>query len=303
MTDKRRNVLILLLVGALLAASAVVITTQRTVLGLDLRGGVELVYEAQPTKQATVTPESIDRSIDIMRERVDTLGVAEPEIAAIGNQQIQVSLPDVTDAERAIRLVGSTAQLYFYDWEQNVVGPDGRPDPTNFDVTGGPNAGDGQNALSHFDAVIRASRRPAQNQRTATTGTQYYLVDRARERVLRGPEQQRDDLTSDDPAPRGSSVVEVQEGTKLVRAETPPNGSPPDRWFVLNDDPGLLGTEIENPEQNFDQGAGGTGQPIVTFDFTDEGRRKWQQVTREIAQRGQSFVPSTGEIVSDELKR
>ena len=44
------------------------------------------------------------------------------------------------------------------------------------------------------------------------------------------------------------------------------------------------------PEQNFDNGAGGRGQPDVTFDFTDAGRKKWQKTTRAIAQRGQAAL-------------
>ena len=82
MTDRRRNLLILLLVAGLLVASLAVIATKPTRQGLDLKGGVSLVYEAKPTRFSAVTSDSINRTIDIMRERVDTLGVAEPEIRA-----------------------------------------------------------------------------------------------------------------------------------------------------------------------------------------------------------------------------
>ena len=66
-----------------------------------------------------------------MRERVDQLGVAEPEIQQAGGDQINVALPDVSNLDEAIKQVGTVAQLAFYDWELNVIGPDGRPDPTN----------------------------------------------------------------------------------------------------------------------------------------------------------------------------
>jgi len=56
---------------------------------------------------------------------------------------------------------------------------------------------------------------------------------------------------------------------------------------VLADQPALSGLEIKNPEQNFDNGPGGTGAPNVTFEFTDKGGKAWQKTTREIAQRGQ----------------
>ncbi|HEX2129254.1 MAG TPA: protein translocase subunit SecF, partial [Solirubrobacterales bacterium] len=58
------------------------------------------------------------------------------------------------------------------------------------------------------------------------------------------------------------------------------------------DAPGLSGDEIENPEQNFDQT---TNQPNVTFDFTDEGREAFHEVTREIANRGlESYFEEVG---------
>ena len=122
MSTRRRNLFVILLMLGLLAASAVVILTKETRLGLDLKGGVELVYQGEPTPQSEVTPEAIDRAIDIIRERVDQLGVAEPEIQRLGSDQISVGLPGVKDLNRAKKQVGTTAQLYFYDWERNVVG-------------------------------------------------------------------------------------------------------------------------------------------------------------------------------------
>src|SRR5919109_2857314 len=129
MTSRRRNLFVILLVLGLLAASAAVIVAKPTRLGLDLKGGVELVYQGEPTPQSSVTPEALDRAIDIMRERVDALGVSEPEIQRLGGNQVSVGLPDVQNAQRAIDQVGTTAQLYFYDWEPNVVGKPDADDP------------------------------------------------------------------------------------------------------------------------------------------------------------------------------
>src|SRR4051812_12666532 len=122
MTSRRRNLFVILLMAGLVLASLVVIATKQTRLGLDLKGGVELVYQGEPTPQSKVTPEAIDRAIDIIRERVDRLGVAEPEIQRLGSDQISVGLPGVKNLERAKKQVGTTAQLLLYDWEANVVG-------------------------------------------------------------------------------------------------------------------------------------------------------------------------------------
>ena len=78
--------------------------TKPTVLGLDLRGGVELVYQGGPTPQVPkVTPQAIDDAIETIRKRTDALGVSEPEIQRAGHHQISIGLPDVDNADRADR--------------------------------------------------------------------------------------------------------------------------------------------------------------------------------------------------------
>src|SRR3979411_1753721 len=100
MTDRRRNALILLIVAGLIAASFPVIAAKRARLGLDLKGGVQLVYQAKPTAQSKVDAESLNRAIDIMRKRVDQLGVAQPEIQRSGGSEINVALPEGSNAAR-----------------------------------------------------------------------------------------------------------------------------------------------------------------------------------------------------------
>ena len=327
MTDRRRNLFILLLVGALLAASAWVITSKDTKLGLDLRGGVELVYEATPTNNgsddsssgattqngSTPDDESIDRAIEVMRDRVDQLGVAEPEIQRSGESLINVGLPDVKNADEAQQQVGQVAQLFFYDWEPNVIGADGKPAPTNPAVTGGQAAGTPQAAISKYDAVQRALKRPVVKDGNNTHTGQFFAINKKAKVVLAGPEETRAELQEDLDAMRENTdsgkrlraqagdvtlaqledpeVVEVPEGTVLIRAEQPDEAEADekgDEWFVLADNVALRGTDIKNPEQNFNQGPGGNGSPNVTFDFTDKGRDIWKDTTEGIAKRGQS---------------
>src|SRR6476469_5742944 len=161
MTDRRRNLFVLILVGVLLVGAIVVITSSKTREGLDLKGGVELVYQAKPTKFAKVSGDSISRTLDIMRDRVDQLGVSEPEIQRSGPDQVVVSLPDVKNQKRAIDQVGTTAQMFFYDWEPNVLGSDCQPAPTDPNVTGGSGAGNpGAGTLNFYGAVVRAAKCP-----------------------------------------------------------------------------------------------------------------------------------------------
>jgi SecD/SecF fusion protein len=311
MTDRRRNLFILLLVAGLFAASIVVIAVKPTRLGLDLKGGVQLVYEGKPTAQSKVTTESLERSINIMRKRVDQLGVAEPEIQRSGEREITVALPDVSNAARAESEVGKTAQLYFYDWEPNVIGPSGKPaGSTETTVTGGPAAGSSTYGLPEYEAVQRAAKRPPILRDNATTwehgctpeqidgcvyGT-WYLLDTKHEKVLRGPEETEQNLYADGYVPpKGSTpkAVRVNPGTIVVQARPVESSAgkitnpSPNSYYVLNDNPVLSGSDITNPQQGFDEGAGGTGAPNVNFGFTSSGKPIFERVTKEIAHRGQ----------------
>src|SRR5271170_3719793 len=227
MTDRRRNAFILLIVVGLLAASAAAIAFKKTHLGLDLKGGVELVYQAKPTAAAKVDSESLERAINIMRKRVDQLGVANPEIQSSGNDQIDVALPEVKDAGQAQAEVGKTAQLQFYDWETSVIGANGQPAPTEGTVTGDTTAagpGGVTAGLTEYKAVLRAAKRPAELRKSDTTWSpgctpeqvkeciygSWYLLDTKNEKVLRGPEEtERDLYTKGGALPPGTKAVRV----------------------------------------------------------------------------------------------
>ena len=167
MTDRQRHGFVLLLVAGLIAASVVVIDeSQEDALGLDLKGGVELVYQGEPTPQTpVVTQDALNRAVDIMRERVDQLGVAEPEIQTSGGNQISVGLPDVQDIARAEKQVGTTARLEFYDWEANALTPNGKtvasqlPDPGSDRDHDQPGVGLGGARAARARAACRSTRR------------------------------------------------------------------------------------------------------------------------------------------------
>src|SRR6201992_2077175 len=120
MGSRRQHVFVLLFVVALVALSGIVIASKETKLARDLQGGLQLVYEGEPTGSNTeVSGEDIEDSINIIEKRINNLGVSESEVARLGNKNITIGLPGVTDANRASEQVGTTAQLYVYDWEAN----------------------------------------------------------------------------------------------------------------------------------------------------------------------------------------
>jgi len=318
MGRRRRHVFVLAFVLGLIAASAVVIGTMSTKLGLDLKGGVELIYQGTPTSQVEeVSTEDIDRSIDIIRERVDELGVSEPEVSRLGLDQISVSLPDVTNAQRAIDQVGTTAQLYFYDWEPNLIGreraiggrPGQQPSPealkeaTDEWKAAGRSISKLENQQllyagaypTAYGAVqLAAEQKPVENcENCSTDRTRFYLFTKGGQpKLVAGPEFAREDLYIKPTGERraaGGTVVEVPVGTIVVSEQPVDSGGKvvedaEPGWYALKDDPALSGTDITDPKQETNE----FGQPNVTFNFTDDGQDAFQEVTRAIAQRGQA---------------
>ena len=332
MTDRRRNLVILGVVFALLAAAAVVIATKPTRLGLDLRGGIELVYEARPSpKVPKVTAQAVNDALDTIRKRTDALGVSEPEIQRAGKNQISIGLPAVKNAQRAVDQVGTTAQLQFYDWEPNVLGPRGPDTPYT-----------GTKAL--YDAVKLASTQKPKaeatdappggrqghslkywDQRNDTEGNEYYLFG-PNQLLRKGPDTSCRELLADfnpraGPAKKyvkgtkcatelkklgaggplaGSVVIEVPQGIRVVEAEKAKNQPASiHRLFVIEDDSELSGDQVKNPKQDFKNGS----EPIVTFDFTDSGRKAFARVTKRIAQRGSKIILPPGTPVDAALQR
>ncbi len=89
--------------------------------GLDLQGGVYLVFEAQTESTGADLDREIQQVIEIFRRRVDSLGLTEPVIVREGADRIRVELPGVEEAEDAIAMIGTTARLSFVDPDGEVV--------------------------------------------------------------------------------------------------------------------------------------------------------------------------------------
>ena len=93
-------------------------------LGLDLQGGASVVLQPPASIE---DPEVLDQAIEVIRNRVDALGVAEPEITRQGDAVV-VELPGVKDQQRALEVVGQTAELQFRP-VLDVIGPDAEAPP------------------------------------------------------------------------------------------------------------------------------------------------------------------------------
>lgn len=117
-----RLVLALLIVGG----SVAIALNAEPRLGLDLRGGTQIVLETRDSETVTADAEATDRTLEVLRGRVDALGVAEPTLARAGDNRIIVELPDLQDPREAAEVIGKTAQLSFHPVIE-AVGPEATP--------------------------------------------------------------------------------------------------------------------------------------------------------------------------------
>jgi SecD/SecF fusion protein len=102
-----------LLVLAALSGAIAVIVTRPVRLGLDLRGGTQVLLEAKDTPRQRANDDTVERTLEVLRRRVDQLGVSEPNLQRTGSRRIIVELPGVDDPEEALEVIGRTAQLEF----------------------------------------------------------------------------------------------------------------------------------------------------------------------------------------------
>jgi SecD/SecF fusion protein len=261
------------------------------------KGGVRLAYVAKSRRDTAVDAASLRRTIAVMARRAALLGVRDVAIRRSGNQ-ITVTLPGVRNADQAQQQIGATADFGFYDWETSVLGPDGKAAPSDPAVTGGLSAGTpGAGTQTLYEAVTRAARFAATDERGGTRTGVFYGVDNKAKSVLCGPRGSEADAREAclNAGKKPSSIVNVPQGLLVVQAEVDDTNkaaqaAASDAYYILKDDPALLGRDIKDPRQNLDNGPGGSGQPDVTFSFTDAGRKKWQKLTRAVAERGQAAL-------------
>jgi SecD/SecF fusion protein len=279
------------LVGVALLAVPGSPLERRPTLGLDLQGGLEVTLQAVPPRDRKLTQEDLDRSVSIMRNRVDKLGVAEPEIRTQGTDQISIPLPGVKDPAAAAQVIGKTAQLELFDLEKNLVAPS--VDARTKQPIATPKL---------YDLLVG-------QQALATKGEPdtFYVFREKGKKLVRGPVQTRKAALSkwDGKLPEGYRLLAVPPKTVVVRcgpedgfcpgvAESPPTKT---YWYLLTytppSVPEMTGKDLQlsGTRQDFDPN---TGAPIVLMDFTKEGQKKFEQITRDIAIRGKLLYNTVG---------
>ena len=165
MTERRSYLLLMgLIIAALIGVGLLAIPGsplhRSPTLGLDLQGGLEVVKQAVPEKGQEVDEEGMDDAVTIINDRINSTGVAEPEIRKQGTDQIVIELPGVDDQQRAADLIGQTAKLELFDLQGDLI------PGASLDTQGNPIARD-----NLFDLLVSQQTAAKNGEPSA-----YYLV-------------------------------------------------------------------------------------------------------------------------------
>ncbi len=305
MNRRPHLILVALIVATLIAVGLIAIPSSplgdTPTLGLDLQGGLEVTLQAVPPPNRPLQESDLNRSVEILRDRVDALGVAEPEIRKQGDDQIVIDLPGVKDPDRVIGILGQTAQLELFDLEPNLAPPSSS---TGFPVP--------KESLHE----LLAGQQALVDQGAETN---WYLFD-DKKKLRAGPVTERENLLQSDAVdaagergtlPKGWRTFGVPPQTVVVTCgigevvcpgvgvENPAQNY----YYLLRYDPDNADPEKVVPEmtggdlrlngtrQDFDTT---TSEPIVTMQFTDDGGDKFGEITNRAADRGRARFNITG---------
>ncbi|MFC4561931.1 protein translocase subunit SecD [Nocardiopsis mangrovi] len=235
-------------------------------LGLDLSGGTQIVLETQEGDDGTpANAENTDQVIEVLRQRIDSLGVSEATMSRSGADRIIVELPGVQDPTEAAEILGQTAQLTFHP----VLGV--QPGQGS-GVQAPPMPGDSANAPADASGggtgTADESRAPADGADSGGDG---------------GGESGGSDVPSDE---------ELQQ---MLQGQQPGGGgqpaeNPDDVELTLPDEEGnqlqlgaatIQGDQVSSADAVLDQTTNTQWQ--VNVNFRGEGRDNWAQLTGQAA--------------------
>lgn len=254
-------------------------------LGLDLQGGIHMVLEVKTEEmEPQAAEDAVEQAQEVLRNRVDQFGVAEPTIQRQGGNRIIIELPGVQDVQRAKALVGQTALLEFqllepYADRDRLL----RRIDQALDTDGGEDEGKETEAETEeaglFEDVDEVSESERANRSLASMlnsiGEDFVVSARDLKRfknMIRSPEAQ--ELIPSDVEFLFSSKPYGAAGGEFYTV------------YLVRKDPGMTGHLIEDAFVSVSQDLAYMGQAIVNFSTTDEGVRPLERITaRHIGER------------------
>ena len=246
-------------------------------LGLDLQGGIHLVLEVKTEgMEQQDAQDAVAQAQEVIRNRVDQFGVAEPTIQRQGENRIIIELPGVQDVQRAKDLVGQTALLEFQLLEpyedrarllqriDQMLGADEAEEQAEADEPAeeaGLFEDDGEQLDLETGSRTLASMLGAVGDDFVVSARDLQKV----KNIINSPEAQK--LISSDVEFLFSSKPEGGEGAEYYRL------------FLVRKKPEMTGHMIQDAFVSIGQAIDYMGQPIVNFSTTDEGVRLFGRIT------------------------
>ena len=329
MSSRRANIALVLLILLALGGVALLAVPgspwhRGVTKGLDLQGGLEVILKAQPPKGHTLQKSDLDRSVQIMRNRVDKLGVASPKIFEQAPNEIVIQLAGIHNPDQAAAIIGKTAQLELYDLTPALVSPSISATGTTVvpytnlykllyvvQDTAKNGTPSGYVLFKPVHTKTHASASSGGKSKTTTTTT-YAVAAGPTPTLHRDPATGNAGLLDayDGKVPEGWKVLKVPAKTTVVTCSAATtsvcpgdsnfNGVPPagvtdyylfkhgnypgDRYATDGKYPNMTGNELNLSGVRQDYDP--NGNPIVLLSFKGKGNSTFLQVTKNEAVRG-----------------
>jgi SecD/SecF fusion protein len=285
-SEKRRNLLILGVVVVLVAGCAALIATRSFRLGLDLRGGLEVVLDARPLPGQQVTQSDLDASRSILAKRIDPNGTLNPEIRSSMNPaQVTIEVPGIKDPAAAAALLVSSGQLQSFDLNRYLD-----------DVSKGSQQYTAVPSSSLYDLLTKLKPRVKADTASGKGVGSWALFD-ARHRQLGKVEPQKDQVLEDynpqNPvAPLDSQWLAIPQNTEVVSCAgsvgCPGTQSRAGTYYYLFDlkqneqgNPNVITGDQVSAKSDTDPQS---GQPIVTLTYKNGGGDEFTNISARLAQ-------------------
>jgi SecD/SecF fusion protein len=306
-------------VGAVMLAVPGSPAYKKPTLGLDLRGGLEVILRATPPKGTQLTTQGMQTAQQIMEKRANGTGVAAPSVAIQGSDEIVIQLAGVHDPAKAAKVVGTTGSLQIFDFEtsleQPTVSGTGQPAPVTSlyklltALKGQAKQGKPEGYFL-FKTVTKQVTTKVNGKKVTKTKTFHSLVQgdaptgapTKKELLLpyKNGKQPADTQILALPANREAVFCHgAQNCLGAGQNGTSKNGT---YWYLFklsrdpaNPVPQITGNELNesNILADVDQN---TGQPIVTLQFNHEGAKQFAKITKLEYDRGRFNAGRNGQL-------
>jgi len=282
-------------------------------LALDLQGGTQLILKADTTDGSQVTSETIDESINVIRQRIDSSGVSEAEITAQGSQNIVVGIPGEVSQE-TIDLISQPAQMRF---RPVLTYAAGTPTP---EPSASPSASPSADTSPSGKGAGAPLSVPADTDPTATPTATATSGDEASTDPSPSPSPSGGDAAAaSDPSDLAQITPEIQEQFEKLDCTDPANlqgggGDDPDAPLVTCGEDGTVkyilgpmevdGVHISSASSGLMPGSNGsvTNEWGVFLNFDSVGAKEFRTTTERLitleAPRNQFAIVLDGLVVS-----